>query len=65
MLTEQSVIAEITVLDTNHIEVRREDRVLKDGVVVAHTNHRHVLAPGDDITNEDARVKAVANAVWV
>ena len=26
--------------------------------------HRHVLAPGDDLTNEDARVSAIATATW-
>jgi hypothetical protein len=26
--------------------------------------HRHTLSPGDDITNEDAKVQAIANAVW-
>ena len=26
--------------------------------------HRKVLAPGDDVSGEDAKVQAVANAVW-
>jgi len=26
--------------------------------------HRYVLAPGDDLTNEDARVSAIATATW-
>ena len=64
MLTEQSVIASINVRETGHIEVRREDRIIRGGVVVAYTNFRHVLAPGDDLTAEDPRVRAVAQAAW-
>jgi hypothetical protein len=31
---------------------------------VTRTFHRHVLAPGDSIVNEDPKVQAIANAVW-
>lgn len=64
MYLEQSVIDKIEVLEDGQIQVRRADRVLKDGVKISETYHRHVIAPDQDITNEDARVKAVAEAVW-
>jgi hypothetical protein len=38
--------------------------VLEDGEVLSSSFHRHVLAPGADITNEDAKVVAIANATW-
>ena len=61
--TEESVYCpEAT--EKGFIQVKRIDRVLKDGEVISSTNHRHVLAPGDDLTNEDAVVVAVAKAVW-
>lgn len=59
---------EITYLPevTEHgfIQVKRIDRILKDGERISETIHRHILAPGDDLTNEDAVVQAVARAVW-
>jgi urease accessory protein UreE len=63
-LEEQSVVDKIEVLLQGQIQVRRRDQVLRDGVEIAATYHRHVLAPGDDLTNEDPRVVAIAEATW-
>ena len=62
--TEKSVIDTINALDTGHILVRTSNSVLRDGVVIATTYHRHVLSPGDDLTTQDERVAAVAVASW-
>ena len=64
MYSEQSVIDKIEVLEDGQIQVRRADRVLKDGVKISETYHRHVIAPGDDLVKEDTKVKAVAEAIW-
>lgn len=64
MLEERSNIDSINVTDAGHIEVRRVDRIVKDGVEVARTYHRHTLAPGADLSSQDARVVAVAKAAW-
>jgi urease accessory protein UreE len=63
-LQEISVIDKIEVLEDGQIQVRRADKVLKDGVEIAKLYHRHVLAPGDDLTGQDAKVVAIATAVW-
>lgn len=52
------------VAEGGFINVKRIDKVLKDGIEISVTNNRHVLAPGDDLTNEDSVVQAVAKAVW-
>lgn len=62
--TELSVIDKIEILEDGQIQVRRADRVLKDGVEISKTYHRHCLVPGNDLTNEDARVIAIAQATW-
>jgi hypothetical protein len=62
--TEQSVIDRIEILESGQMQIRRADRVLKDGVIISQTYHRHVLSPGDTVTPTDARLAAVANAVW-
>jgi hypothetical protein len=61
--TEESVYLP-EVVESGCIQVKRIDRVLKDGMVISTRNNRHVLAPGDDLTNEDPIVQAVAKAVW-
>ena len=64
MYTEESVIKRIEVLEDGQIQVQRADRVLKDGVLISETLHRHVIEPDQDITNEDERVQAVAASLW-
>ena len=48
----------------NTLQVRRADIVLKDGVEVARSYHRHVCNPGDDVSAEPAVVQQTAGAVW-
>jgi hypothetical protein len=63
-LTKETVVDKIEVLESNAIQVRSAVRVLEDGVVLSSSYHRHVLQPGDDLTNEDPRVAAIATATW-
>ena len=62
-LTEDTVIDSIDVLLDGRIQVRRANRVLRDGVVASHIFHRHVVAPGDDLSLEDSRVAAIGAVV--
>ena len=63
-LEEKSVVDKVEVLLNGQIQVRRRDQILKDGVEVASTFHRHVVHPGDDTSSEDPRVAAIAAATW-
>ena len=62
-LEEKSVVDKIEVLLAGQIQVRRRDQILKDGVEVAATYHRHVLSPGDELTNED-HFSVVGEVSW-
>ena len=63
-LTETTKVDLIELVETNHIQVRTATIIEKDGTEIARTFHRHVKHPGDDITNEDPKVQAIANAIW-
>ena len=72
-LTKETVVDKIEVLEIGYVQVRTATRVKEDGAVLSSSFQRHVLAPstktgdtwGDtDISGEDARVQAVANATW-
>ena len=63
-LTETTLIDKIEVVETNAIQVRTATIIEKDGVQIAKTYHRHIVAPTDSIENEDSRVQAIANAIW-
>jgi hypothetical protein len=63
-LTEKTIIDKIEILESNHIQVRTANIIEKDGVEISRTFHRHVVLPSNDISGEDAKVQAVANALW-
>jgi hypothetical protein len=63
-LSKETVIDKIEVLENNTIQVRSATRVLEDGKMLSQSYHRHVLQPGADLSNEDPKVVAIANAAW-
>jgi urease accessory protein UreE len=63
-LIEKQIVDLVELVQSNHIQVRTANIIEKDGTEIARTFHRHVLAPGDSIVNEDSKVQAIANAVW-
>ena len=63
-LLEKQLVDLVELVQSNHIQVRTANIIERDGVEITRTFHRHVLAPGDDVTNEDPKVQAIANAVW-
>ena len=63
-LTKETVVDKIEVLEMGQVQVRTATRVLEDGVALSSSFHRHVLAPGDDLTGQDAKVSAIATATW-
>ena len=63
-LQEITKVDQIELVENNSIQIRTATIIERDGVEISRSNHRHVLAPGDDVTNEDPKVQAIANAVW-
>ena len=63
-LTKETVVDKIEVLEKGQVQVRTATRILEDGVQLSSSFHRHVLAPGDDLTEQDAKVAAIATATW-
>lgn len=64
MITEKTIIDKIEVLETNKIQVRQATIIEKDGIEITRTFHRHVVHPGQDLTEQDPKVIAIANAIW-
>ena len=57
-------IGEMNVGANSVISVRTDTVIQDDGNEISRSFHRHVIAPTDDISGEDARVQAVANSLW-
>ena len=63
-LKKQTSIDKIEVLEDGQIQVRQITRIVEDGTELSAAYHRWVLNPGDDTSEQDAKVVAIANAVW-
>ena len=63
-LTETTKVDQIEITENNHIQVRTATIIEKDGTELTRTFHRCSFYPGSDVSNEDPKVQAIANAVW-
>jgi len=62
-LTEDEIIDSIDVLVDGQIQVRKANRVFRDGEEISKSYHRHVVSPGDDLELEDPRVAEIGAVV--
>jgi len=63
-LTKEVAIDKIEVLENGTIQVRQITRIIEDGTELSASYHRWSLAPADDLTGQDPKVVAIANATW-
>jgi hypothetical protein len=63
MLEKVTVVDLIEVVENGSIQVRTKTAIMEDGKQISGTFHRHVVAPGDDYSAEDAKVQAICAAV--
>ncbi len=61
-LEKVEIVDRIEVVESGVIQVRTKTAIMEDGKQISGTFHRHVVAPGDDYSAEDARVKAICKA---
>ena len=63
-LTESTKIDQIEVVADWNIQVRQATIIERDGEFVSRTFHRWVLTPDIDISDQEQKVKDIANAAW-
>lgn len=61
-LEKKVVVDKIEIVANGSVQVRTVTQVFEDGVVLSSSLHRHLVAPGDDYSGEDARVQAICAA---
>ena len=64
MLTENTSIDQIEIVNQWNIQVRQATIIERDGEFVSRTFHRWVLTPDMDISDQEQKVKDIANAAW-
>lgn len=53
----------IEVVESGVVQVRTKTAIKEDGVEISSKFHRHVVAPGADYSQEDAKVQAIAASI--
>lgn len=64
MALEKVVVVDlIEVVEGGSVQVRTKTAIMEDGKQISGSFHRHVVTPGADYSQEDARVQAICAAV--
>lgn len=63
-LQEITKVDQIEVTDLNTIQIRKATIIIRDGVEISRSFHRHVISPGEDYSNEDSKVQLIASTLW-
>jgi hypothetical protein len=63
-LTETTKVDQIEVIENGTIQIRTATIIQREGTEISRTFHRHMVTPGSEVTNEDPKVQAIANAIW-
>lgn len=61
-LEKIQTVDRIEVVENGSVQVRIKTAIMEDGKQISGNFHRHVVAPGDDYSAEDARVQAICAA---
>lgn len=61
-ITKQMVVDQIEVVQSGLVQVRTRTNIVENDLIISSSLHRHVVAPGDDYSSEDARVQAICAA---
>jgi hypothetical protein len=62
MLEKVTAVDRIEVVGNGSVQVRTKTTITENGQEISSTFHRHVVAPGDDYSGEEARVQAICAA---
>jgi hypothetical protein len=62
MLEKVNVVDRIEVLENGTVQVRTKTAIMEDGIQISGSFHRHVVAPGNDYSKQEARVQAICKA---
>lgn len=63
-LSKEVVIDKIEVVENGVVQVRQVTRIMEDGNQLSSSYHRWSLTPGQDVSDQDAKVQAITAAAW-
>ena len=63
MLEKQVLVDQIEVLENGVVQVRTATKIMDDNKEINRSFHRHIVAPGQDYSQEDAKVQAICAVI--
>lgn len=63
-LEKHILIGHIGVLPDGILQIRQDTIIIDDGVEISKSYYRWCLAPGDDLSTSDQRIKDIATLLW-
>ena len=66
-LQQTTVTDKIEIVENGTLQVRQRIDIFDDAnpsIIMASNYHRNSFSPADDLTGQDAKVVAIANAEW-
>ena len=64
MITKETVVDQITVVENGTVLYREATRIIEDGNLLTQTYHRSSLTPGQDLSGQPSKVVSIAQAAW-
>ena len=64
MITKETVVDQITVVENGIVLYREATRIMEDGEEISKKYHRTSLTPGQDLSGQPANVVAICNVAW-
>jgi hypothetical protein len=63
MLEKQTIVDLVEAIENGTVQVRTATKIMDNNVEISRSFHRHVVVPGQDYSQEDAKVQAICAAV--
>ena len=63
-ITKETVVDQITLTENGIVLYREATRIVEDGKELTKTCHRTSLTPGQDISDQPAKVQAICEVAW-
>jgi hypothetical protein len=66
-LQQTRIVDKIEILEQGQIQVRERIDIFDDinpSIIISSSYHRWLFNPDDDVSAQNAKVQAIANAVW-
>ena len=64
MITKETVVDQVTVVENGIVLYREATRIMEDGNLLTQTYHRSSLTPGQDLSGQPSKVVSIAQAAW-